>query len=99
MNVWMNMFCPYMGGCTCKAQKMGHCAAGVKVHEGFCGHPLGCPQNLSPSTIFFFNNPKLSDSGVRHWGKSLLAQRGKESTQLTFLLPEGTHTVSFSMLS
>lgn len=40
---------------------------------------------------FSFKNPKYlvlpnEDSGVRHCGKSTLAQRGKESTQLIFLL-------------
>jgi hypothetical protein len=33
--------------------------------------------------LFDFTN---EDSGARSWGENLLAQRGRESTQLTFLL-------------
>lgn len=69
MNVWMNMFCPYMGGCICKAQKMGHCAAGVKVHEGFCGPPWGVLKISLLPQYFFLIIPNFltqeSDTGVK----------------------------------
>ena len=39
--------------------------------------------HLTKSQLFNFTN---EDSGARCWGESLLAQRGRESTQLTFLL-------------
>jgi hypothetical protein len=48
-----------------------------------------------------FNLPN-EDSGVRGVGESLLAQRGRESTQLTFLLhqlPRRKGSCSFSTLS
>ena len=39
--------------------------------------------------LFDFTN---EDSGARCWGESLLAQRGRESTQLTFLLSQHPRT-------
>jgi hypothetical protein len=39
------------------------------------------------------------DSGVRCWGKSLLAQRSRESTQLTFLHSQHPKRKFFSMVS
>jgi hypothetical protein len=37
MGIWMHMFCPYMYGCICKAQELGHCAAaqGLRYMKAF----------------------------------------------------------------
>jgi hypothetical protein len=52
---------------------------------------------LTKSQLLNFTN---EDSGARCWGESLLAQRGKESTQLPFLLSQCLkRNYSFSMQS
>jgi hypothetical protein len=46
--------------------------------------------------MFNFTN---EDSGVRCWGESLLAQRGRESTQLTFRLHQCPQRKKILLLS
>jgi hypothetical protein len=56
-----------------------------------CEHLKNKVQNTATEVVVFKTKPQMfdlpnEDSGVRCYGENLLAQRGRESTQLTTFL-------------